>query len=103
MTTLREAIEHSILNSDYWLGDETTAGQVATIAQEIELLLKVRGDIGRAHLGYATTNELLAELATRLETTQNSISGRDLANMCREAQVRLGMGILNYSTMKGMG
>ncbi len=34
-------------------------------------------------LGLATTRELLTEVATRMEITQNSIKGRDLGVLCR--------------------
>lgn len=60
------------------------------------------GDFRPTHyqpnLGVATTDELLAELAARMETTQNSINGRRLGHMCNEARLELSPGVLGYST-----
>lgn len=50
-------------------------------------------------LGLATTKELLDEVATRMEITQNSIKGRELGAMCREAIANLDAGILRYRTV----
>jgi hypothetical protein len=50
-------------------------------------------------LGLATTRELLDELAVRMEVTQNSIKGRDLGRLCREAIENLAPGILAYRTI----
>lgn len=53
----------------------------------------------RPHLGLASTRELLEELATRMEITQNSTSGRELGSMCRLAVENLAPGVLNYKTI----
>lgn len=98
---LQKDIEGRILNSDYWHGDETTVGDVVTLTAELISYLKFHTTMNQANLGYATTKQLLEELATRLEVTQNSISGRELAMMCRTALEKFGLGVLNYSTMKG--
>lgn len=47
-------------------------------------------------LGLATTEELLAEVAVRMEVTQNSLNGRELGSLCREALERLDPGVLRY-------
>lgn len=44
----------------------------------------------------ATTRELLAEVAGRMEATQNSIAGCDLGRMCRTAIDNLDEGVLNF-------
>lgn len=49
-------------------------------------------------LGLATTFQLLEELATRMEVTQNSIAGRELAQDCRTAMQNLSKGVLEYRT-----
>lgn len=51
-------------------------------------------------LGLATTEELLIEVAVRMEVTQNSLKGRDLGRLCREAIANLGPGILGYRTVR---
>lgn len=50
-------------------------------------------------LGLATTRELLAELATRMEVSQNSIKGDELGALCREAIENLDAGVLEYRTV----
>lgn len=50
-------------------------------------------------LGLATTEELLRELAVRMEVTQNSIKGRHLGELCREALDKLDPGVLRYRTV----
>lgn len=50
-------------------------------------------------LGLATTRELLEEITVRMEVTQNSIKGRELGRLCREAIERLATGVLNYRTV----
>ena len=47
-------------------------------------------------LGLATTRELLEELAVRMEVTQNSLKGRDLGRLCREALANLASFVLDY-------
>jgi hypothetical protein len=51
------------------------------------------------NLGCASTDELLAEVATRMQVTQNSISGRKLGTLCEEARVQLSPGVLAYRTV----
>lgn len=51
------------------------------------------------HLGLATTEHLLRELAVRMEITQNSTRGRDLGVLCREAIDNLAASVLNYRTV----
>lgn len=43
-----------------------------------------------------TTRQLLQEVSVRLRTTQNSIAGLDLADMCDTAVAKLNSGVLNY-------
>ena len=50
-------------------------------------------------LGLATTEELLTELAVRMEVTQNSTKGRELGVLCREALDKLDHGVLAYRTV----
>lgn len=50
-------------------------------------------------LGLATTRELLNEVATRMEITQNSLKGSDLGRLCREAVSNLAPHILDYKTV----
>ncbi len=52
-----------------------------------------------SRLGLVSTRELLDELATRLEVTQNSTNGRKLAALCREALDKLAPGVLDYRTV----
>lgn len=52
--------------------------------------------IGRPMLGLATTEELLTEVAVRMEATQNSLKGSDLGRLCREAIANLSAGVLGY-------
>lgn len=54
-------------------------------------------------LGLATTRELLREVAARMETTQNSLKGREreLGALCREAVVMLDAKVLDYRTVDG--
>lgn len=92
-------IEEVILNSEYWHGDETLAGQVHTIADELALHLRIIGEVDQPNLGLATTRELLEELATRMEVTQNSTAGRELGVMCRKAVENLQVGVLQYRTV----
>lgn len=47
-------------------------------------------------LGLASTEALLAEVAYRMRATQNSIKGRDLGDLCREAIDNLDGHILRY-------
>jgi hypothetical protein len=49
-----------------------------------------------ARLALATTRELLGEVAVRMETTQTSQKGRDLAGLCREAIANLDSSVLDY-------
>lgn len=51
-------------------------------------------------LGLATTRELLTELAVRMEVTQNSIKGRELGCLCREALENLDRWVLDYRTVR---
>lgn len=50
----------------------------------------------RPNLGMASTRELLEEVAFRMEKTQNSTSGEQLASMCRDAVDNLARGVLDY-------
>lgn len=50
-------------------------------------------------LGLATTRELLAEVASRMEITQNSINGRDLGRLARGAIDNLAPSVLDYRTV----
>lgn len=50
-------------------------------------------------LGLATTQQLLEELAVRMEVTQNSLKGRELGRLCREALANLDRGVLSYRTV----
>lgn len=58
---------------------------------------------GTAQLGFATTGQLMEELAVRMEITQNSTNGEELAKMCREALAKLDGGVLRYSPMRPRG
>ncbi len=49
-----------------------------------------------ARLALATTRELLGEVAVRMETTQTSEKGRELARFCREAIANLDASVLDY-------
>lgn len=50
-------------------------------------------------LGLATTRQLLEEVATRMEITQNSTNGREIARLCRGAIENLAKSILDYRTV----
>jgi hypothetical protein len=50
-------------------------------------------------LGLATTAELLVEVAARMEITQNSIKGREIGRLCREALDNLAPSVLVYRTV----
>jgi hypothetical protein len=50
------------------------------------------------NLGCAETRQLLEELAARMDDTQNSLAGRKLGKMCREALDYLSPGVLAYMT-----
>lgn len=52
-------------------------------------------------LGLASTRDLLTEIAVRMEIGQNSLNGRTLASLCRQALEGLDDHILNYSTVGG--
>jgi hypothetical protein len=49
-------------------------------------------------LGTATTRELLEEVAVRMTTTQNSVNGYKLAELCREGLLKLDGYILDIRT-----
>lgn len=51
------------------------------------------------NLGCATTRELLEEVASRMEITQNSIKGREIGRLCRAAIDNLSKGVLDYRTV----
>lgn len=48
-----------------------------------------------------TTRELLAELAGRMQRTQNSTKGRELGQLCSEAMENLASGILDVAAPLG--
>ena len=50
-------------------------------------------------LGLATTRELLREVATRMEISQNSSAGRRLGELCEQAVERLDRRVLDYRTV----
>lgn len=64
-----------------------------------EALLVWLGTHEEPLLGVAPTRQLLDELATRMEITQNSSAGRALAVQCREALDRLDALVLDYRTV----
>lgn len=51
------------------------------------------------NLGLATTEMLLEEVAVRMEVSQNSLKGRELGALCREAIANLDAGVLRYRTV----
>lgn len=53
------------------------------------------------NLAMASTRELLVEVAVRMEKTQNSNNGRELASMCRAACDNLARGVLDYRPVGG--
>lgn len=52
-------------------------------------------------LGLATTKELLEELAVRMEITQNTLAGKKIGELCRDALDNLSDSVLNYRTVDG--
>ncbi len=50
-------------------------------------------------LGYATTRNLLAELAARMELSQNTTKGRELGALCEEAMEKLAPFILDHRSI----
>lgn len=52
----------------------------------------------KALLGLATTRELIGELATRMEVTQDTQKGREFGQLCRRALAVIDPDVLNYKT-----
>ena len=93
----RAGSERDQPNAHYDAELEYCDDQIALAARELAVLTSVSGDL--PHLGLATTAELMEEIAVRLEVTQNSIAGRELADQLRQALHHLGVGILNYTSV----
>lgn len=89
-----------------WSPDSTpTSAEVETAdAEQVERMRRRIQELERAltqaelraiEVPGTTTRELLAEVATRMERTQNSLRGRDLAVLCREALENLDQAVLD--------
>lgn len=72
---------------------------VALTAEQIAAIRESLARQGEPMLGLASTRDLLGELAARMENTQNSTAGRDLARRCRDAIDKLARGVLDYRTV----
>jgi hypothetical protein len=62
----------------------------------------VRAIRDQPRMGLATTRELLTEVASRMQVTQNSTAGRELGRTCIDAIDNLDSGVLEYATWRPM-